>query len=110
MNTRPIAATITRDRHGQALVVLDSEPFNGMEVRPADLRTMALHLIALADMANKLPTGGKHFRPTTLRIGGSPEPAICNPCLRDYAASDPVCSVCTRRVGAEKEFLEVRNA
>ena len=73
--TRPINATITRCRHGQPLVVLDSEPFNGMEIRPHDLRRLAQHLTALADMAAKLPACGKHFRPTQVNFGGSHEQA-----------------------------------
>ena len=71
--TRPINATITRCRHGQPLVVLDSEPFNGMEIRPHDLRRLAQHLTALADMAARLPTGGKHFRPTKVNFGDTNE-------------------------------------
>lgn len=67
--THAITATITRCRHGQALVVLDSRPFNGLEIRPGDLRQMAQQLNAIADMAAKLPTGGKHYRPTRVEVG-----------------------------------------
>ncbi len=109
MNT-PIHATLTRCRHGQPLVVLNSEPFNGMEIRPHDLRRLAQHLAALADMANKLPLSGKYFRPTKVQMGGIHEPAICRPCLRDYSASDPVCLSCMRRIETEKQSMEVRNA
>lgn len=63
-----IDATLTRDRHAHPLVVLDSAPFNGLEIRPADLRNMALQLSALADMAAKLPTGGKHWKPTRVAV------------------------------------------
>jgi hypothetical protein len=69
--TLQITAKLTRCRNNQALVVLDSEPFNGMDIRPHELRTMAQQLIALADMANKLPLGGKHFKPTTVQLGGA---------------------------------------
>lgn len=103
-------ATLTRCRHGQPLVVLDTDPFNGMEIRPHDLRRLAQQLNALADMAAKLPTGGKHFRPTKVQMGESTEPTICRPCLRDFSTSDPVCLGCTRRLLAEKQSLEVRNA
>lgn len=65
-----IVATLTRCRHGQALVQLESTPFNGLEIRPADLRLMAQHLIAIADMANRLPMGGKHWKPSRVEIGG----------------------------------------
>lgn len=65
-----IAATLTRCRHSNSLVVLESSPFNGMEVRPADLRRMAQQLIAIADMADRLPLGGKHWSPTVVEIGG----------------------------------------
>lgn len=65
-----IEATLTRCRHNNALVVLESRPFNGMEVRPADLRRMAQQLSAIADMADLLPLGGKHWQPTHVEIGG----------------------------------------
>lgn len=64
-----IVATLTRCRHGQALVQLESTPFNGLEIRPADLRLMAQHLAAIADMANRLPMGGKHWKPSRVEIG-----------------------------------------
>ncbi|WP_310613048.1 hypothetical protein [Limnohabitans sp.] len=66
-----VTATLTRCRHGAALVELTSEPFNGMEIRPSALREMAQRLTAIADMAVKLPTGGKHFKPTTVVVGKS---------------------------------------
>ena len=65
-----IKATVTRCRHGQPLVVLDGGPFNGLEIRPQELRTLAQNLNALAEMAARLPTGGKRFRPTRVVIGG----------------------------------------
>jgi hypothetical protein len=46
---KTITAKLTRCRHGRPLVVLDSEPFNGMEIRPADLLAMAQTLIRIAD-------------------------------------------------------------
>lgn len=64
-----IAATLTRCRHNQPLVVLDSQPFNGLEITPQALRHMAQQLSALADMATKLPTGGKHWKPTRVEVG-----------------------------------------
>ena len=64
----PIAATLTRCRHGEALVVLDSQPFNGAELRPSELRQLARQLIAIADMAVSLPTGGKHWKPTKVKV------------------------------------------
>jgi hypothetical protein len=63
-----IAATLTKDRHGQPLVTLDGQPFNGLEIYPADMRRMAQQLNALADMATKLPMGGKHWKPTIVHI------------------------------------------
>lgn len=65
---RPIHATLTRCRDGQPLIVLDSEPFNGMEIRPHALIRLAQQLNALAGMAVNLPTGGKHFRPTKVQM------------------------------------------
>ena len=65
----PISATLTRCRHGQPLVELTSEPFNGLEIRPKDLRHMAQQLLALTETATRLPTGGKHFAPTRVVLG-----------------------------------------
>lgn len=70
---KQITATFTRCRHGQALVQLDSEPFNGMEIRPADLRQLAQQLVAIADLAERIPSGGMHWRPTTVEIGKTDE-------------------------------------
>jgi hypothetical protein len=70
---RPIHATLTRCRDGQPLVVLDSEPFNGMEIRPHHLRRLAQQLAALATLADRMPTGGKHFRPTKVQLGENEE-------------------------------------
>lgn len=63
-----ISATLTRCRDNQPLVVVNSAPFNGLEIRPNELRQMAQQLTALADMASRLPTGGKHWRPTHVRL------------------------------------------
>lgn len=63
-----IEAKITRCRHGQALVVLDSEPFNGLEIRPHDLIKLAQQLSSLGDMAKRLPMSGKHWRPSKVVI------------------------------------------
>lgn len=70
-----IKATLTRCRHGQALVVLEGQPFNGLEIRPGALREMAQQLNALADMAARLPTGGKHWRPTQVQMAPAAEGA-----------------------------------
>jgi len=64
----PLKATLTRCRHGQALVVLESEPFNGLEMRPGQLRALAQQLTAIADMADSLPTHGKHWRATPVSV------------------------------------------
>lgn len=67
-----IAATLTRCRHGQALVVLNDRPFSGLEVTPQDLRRMAQQLTAIADMASNLTLGGKHWAPTKVEMGNAP--------------------------------------
>jgi hypothetical protein len=64
-----ITAQLTRCRHNNALVVIESSPFNGMEIRPTDLRRLAQQLIAVADMADRLPLGGKRWKPTRVEIG-----------------------------------------
>lgn len=64
MNT--ITATITRCRDGKPLVELRDQPFNGLEVRPDELRELARKFIALADMAER---SGRHFTPTRVTLG-----------------------------------------
>lgn len=64
-----IQATLTRCHDGQALIELHGQPFNGLEIRPGALREMAQQLNALAEMAARLPTGGKHWRPTQVQMG-----------------------------------------
>jgi hypothetical protein len=68
-------ATLTRCRDAQALIVLDGCPFNGYEVRPNELRRLGEQLIAIAEMAARLPAGGKHWRPTTVWIEQAPAAA-----------------------------------
>lgn len=65
----PLKATLTKDRHGQPLVALDGGPFCGLEIKPAALRELATHLDALACLATRIPTGGKHFRPVRVLVG-----------------------------------------
>lgn len=68
----PIRATLSRCGHGNALVTLESHPFNGLEIRPHELRRMAAQLAALAGMTLQLPLEGKHFKPTQVEIGTNP--------------------------------------
>lgn len=48
---KQIAANLTRCHHGRALAVLHSEPFNGMEARPAELLALAQVLVRIAHAA-----------------------------------------------------------
>lgn len=64
-----VNATLTRCRDQKPLVTLDSEPFNGIEIRPADLLALAQQLTEIANLANILPTKGKHFSPTKVCLG-----------------------------------------
>lgn len=66
-----INATLTRCGNRLPLVVLNSAPFNGLEIRPNDLRRMAQELSALADMAARLSTDGKRWRPTCVQLGAA---------------------------------------
>ena len=68
MNPFPLTALLTRCQYGQALIVLESEPFNGLEIRPHDLQRLAERLLALAVTTARLPAGGKHYRPTRLTL------------------------------------------
>ncbi len=69
MTGQTIQATLTRCCHGQALVILNGGPFNGVEIRPGQLRQLAQTLNAIASMAAQLPTGGKHWQPSQLQLG-----------------------------------------
>lgn len=60
-------ATITRDRNGQPLLVLDGTLFNGWEVSASDLRSVSLQLQALADLATRQPTG-KRWAPLRVTL------------------------------------------
>lgn len=68
-----LKATLTICRHGMPLVVLDSEPFNGLEVRPADLLRLAGQFVELAGMTLRMPTGNKNFCPTKVTLAGDAE-------------------------------------
>lgn len=72
--TNPIQATIMRDISGQPLVVLDGQPFNGVECSPGKLRSLAQQLAGLADLACKTPMKGKHWRPQRVTIEVLPHP------------------------------------
>ncbi len=68
MISYPLNAKLTRCRQGEALVELTSEPFNGLAIRPDDLRALAQQLTAIANMADSLPTHGKHWRATSVSV------------------------------------------
>ena len=67
--TLKLNATFTRCPDGQALIVIDSAPFNGLEIRPRELQLFAERLTALAAMSLRTPVSGKHFRPTQVCLG-----------------------------------------
>lgn len=67
---KPIQATLTLCRHHQPLVVLDSEPFNGMELRPDDLLRLAQRFADLAEIANDMHAKGRLFRPVKVQMSG----------------------------------------
>lgn len=85
MTQAKINATVTRCREKQPLIVLEGGPFNGLEIRPVELRRLAQNLSALAEMAVRMPTGGKRFSPTKIVIGEEATPA--SPC--ENPAIDP---------------------
>lgn len=74
MTGQNFQATLTRCRHGQALIILNGGPFNNMEIRPGELRQMTQTLNAIANLAVQLPTGGKHWRPTQVQLGTLVQP------------------------------------
>lgn len=48
---KQVTAKLTRCRHGRALAVIDSEPFNGLEASPAELLALAETLVRIAHAA-----------------------------------------------------------
>lgn len=66
--TYPLKAKLTRCRHSQALVVLESEPFNGLEIRPDELRALAQQLTTLAEMSDCMDTRSKYWRETRVSV------------------------------------------
>ncbi len=101
----PLQAMLGRCRDGQALVTLESQPFNGMEIRPSDLRELSQRLSALADMATRLPTGGKHWRPSKVCMGPTPEP---RPELPNTGAPESV-DLAFRKTVAEDRRMRILN-
>lgn len=67
--SRVINATLTRCRDQKPLVVLDSSPFNGLEIRPADLLVIAQQLIEIAEMSAIHKTTEKTFLPIKVVLG-----------------------------------------
>lgn len=68
-----VKARLTRCNHGQALIALESPPFNGLEFRPAQLRDLAHNLLTVADLATRIPLSGKHWQPREVTIGEVPK-------------------------------------
>jgi len=64
-----VKATLTRCRDQKPLVVIDSEPFNGLEIRPNDLLVLAQQLTEIANLATATPTKSRHFSPTKVCLG-----------------------------------------
>jgi hypothetical protein len=58
-----IEVRLTRDRHNEPLVVIDSPLGSGMEVSPARLRALAAALCRAADEADAQRTKARHFTP-----------------------------------------------
>lgn len=60
--------TFTRCRDGKPLMELGGQPFNGLEIRPADLRRLGETLVWLADLGEALPTDGRHWKATQVEV------------------------------------------
>lgn len=54
--TPALHVTMTTDRYGAPLAVIDGPPFNGAELRPGELRRLAAALLRVADDAEKRKT------------------------------------------------------
>lgn len=48
-----VTALLTRCRNKRPLIVLESNPFNGLEIRPEDLHDLAKELITIANLAER---------------------------------------------------------
>jgi len=64
-----VIAILTRCRFKKPLVQIDSAPFNGMEIRPDELRYLAQQLIALADEAERKPSIGRGWMASRIELG-----------------------------------------
>lgn len=60
--------TFTRCRDGKPLLELDGTPFNGLEIRPTDLRRLGETLMWLADLGTALPTDGRDWKATKVEV------------------------------------------
>jgi hypothetical protein len=60
--TNTFTASFERCRHHKPLVVLDEGIFRGVEMRPQQLRDLAAHLMEIAALAERLPTGLDYVR------------------------------------------------
>lgn len=87
-------------------MVLDGQPFNGLEIYPADLRQMAQRLTALADLAGKLPLSGKRWAPTKVVIEDKPTVGVMPaPGVIPAVVLDAQCKGRVERMNAEMEKL-----
>jgi hypothetical protein len=60
---KTLEVRLTRDRHHDPLVVVESMMGNGLEASPAQLRALAAALLHAADDAELQPTKVPHFAP-----------------------------------------------
>lgn len=67
----PLDITVKRCKNAHPLISIHSAPFEGLELRPNALIGLGQSLIAAAELANRLPTGGKHWRATRVFINSS---------------------------------------
>lgn len=65
-----ITALLTRCRNKRPLVVLESSPFNGFEIRPGDLRDLAKELTTIASLA-EVDTAKKSWKPVRVEHTGA---------------------------------------
>jgi hypothetical protein len=58
-----LIATLTQTRDRTPLAVIGNMPGDEAELTPAQIRSLAHALFAIADASEKLPMSGKHFTP-----------------------------------------------
>lgn len=72
---KKICARITRCSEDKPLVVIHSQPFNGLEARPDELRLLASSMEEMANLAEAQKKPGRGFKPTVYEASWETPPS-----------------------------------